>query len=862
MTEQIVITEKSSQAKDVRAAVGSRYGTVLPAEGHLLDLCEPEDANPAWKRWSTELLKPEGLYGTKPATGGNKAAKLKAIRAALRTAKRVWLATDCDREGQLIGQEILEHCGYRGEVMRVMFTAQDPKTIRDAFGRARPNAEHAPLYAAAVARRQADQIYNLSLTRTATVTLGRGAQGVIGVGRVKTPTLAIACKRELEIRDFVPVPYFEVAAAAHAGGGAFRMRHAPKDRILKREDAEAVVKAARDFAGPLGVRVEDKRQRPPRLHDLPSLQKLCSARFGWSASRTLEVAQELYDGAGKKILTYPRAEVRYLPESAIADVPKIVAGLRAGKAYAAVPVPSPPVIRKGRNGGFHDKGLEGASHHAVIPNVNTIGDLGEIWPRLSGDEKKLFDAVARSYLASVMPDYRYRQTTVTLDVRGFAFRAAGRQPIEAGWRDAFPDWRPAEEKGEEAQALPVLRDGETARLRDPEIEDKETRPPPRYKEGTLIEAMQNAWRFVEDEALRDRLKEAKGIGTPATRGEIIAGLKKQGFLTVREKNIVPSDRGLALFGVLESADPALVDPGVTAELECLLDDVVLGKQEMTVAIDAVCDAARRIIGRLGEGAAGGAAVALGDASGGYSGKDRPPTAAMKRFAVSIARRKGIDPPKGYTKSAAVCRAFLELHAPDRTTRSAERNGAAGNPATECGPGLVCRGDRAGEGRHRSRRGQGLLGRDVQMDRCEQVARRRRGRRPGQEHSGGANRATRRRAQHHPLAPARKRQPARLCGFPTATRRPRSSSAPATHRAAGMRRPAPISPPSASAGGCSARPRSSPPEGPPSRSAHGHPPTRWLHRHRTHAPSSPNTRAFSQPSTPLQEASLTRRMQCG
>ena len=267
------------------------------------------------------------------------------------------------------------------------------------------------------------------------------------------------------------------------------------------------------------------------------------------------MAQELYDGAGKKILTYPRAEVRYLPESAISDVPKIVAGLRAGKAYAAVPVPSPPVIRKGRNGGFHDKGLEGASHHAVIPNVNTIGDLDEIWPRLSGDEKKLFDAVTRSYLASVMPDYRYRQTTVTLDVRGFAFRAAGRQPIEAGWRDAFPDWRPAEEKGEEAQALPVLCDGETARLRDPEIEDKETRPPPRYKEGTLIEAMQNAWRFVEDEALRERLKEAKGIGTPATRGEIIAGLKKQGFLTVREKNIVPSDRGLALFGVLERADP-------------------------------------------------------------------------------------------------------------------------------------------------------------------------------------------------------------------------------------------------------------------------------------------------------------------
>ena len=677
MSDQIVITEKSSQAKDVRAAVGSRYGAILPAEGHLLDLLEPEDVNPAWKRWSTELLKPEGLYGTKPATGGNKAAKLKAIKTALRSAKRVWLATDCDREGQLIGQGILEHCGYRGEVSRVLFTAQDPQTIREAFDRARPNSEHFGLYAAAVARRQADQIYNLSLTRTATVTLGRGANGVIGVGRVKTPTLAIACKRELEIRDFVPVPYFEVVATAQVEGGAFRMRHAPKARIPKRGNAEAVMEAARNFEGPLGVRVEDKRQRSPKLHDLPSLQKLCSTRFGWPASKTLEVAQELYDGAGKKILTYPRAEVRYLPESAIADVPKIVAGLQAGKAYGAISVPSPPAIRKGRNGSFHDKGLEGASHHAVIPNVNTIGDLGEIWPRLSSDEKKLFDAVARSYLASVMPDYRYRQTTVTLDVHGVEFRATGRQPIESGWRDAFPDWRPAEEKGEAAQALPSLRDKEAARLRDPEIEDKETRPPPRYKEGTLIKAMQNAWRFVKNEALRDRLKEAKGIGTPATRAEIIAGLRKQGFLTTREKNIVPTEQGLVLFGVLERADPALVDPGVTAEMECLLDDVVLGKQEMMGAIDAVCDAARRIIGRLGDGAAAGARVELGDAGGGEDGKDRPPTAAMKRFAASIAKRKGIKPPAGYTKSAAVCRAFLDLHAPERSAPSAESEGAAG-----------------------------------------------------------------------------------------------------------------------------------------------------------------------------------------
>ena len=446
MTRQIVITEKASQAKDVRAAVGARYGAVLAAEGHLLDLCEPEDVNPAWKRWSTALLKPEGLYDTKPATGGNKAAKLKAIRAALKTAERVWLATDCDREGQLIGQEILEHCRYRGEVLRVLFTAQDAETIRAAFGRARPNGEHARLYEAAVARRQADQIYNLSLTRTATVTLGRGSRGVIGIGRVKTPTLALACRRELEIREFVPVGYFEVVATARAEGGEFRMRHAPKERIVKRAKAEAVAEAAREFEGPLGVRVEEKRQRPPRLDDLPSLQKLCSTRFGWTASKTLEVAQELYDGEGKKILTYPRAEVRYLPESAVADVPKIVAGLRAGRAYADIPVPSPPAIRKGRNGAFHDKGLEGASHHAIVPNVNRIGDLREVWPRLTADEKKLFDAVARSYLASVMPDYRYRQTTVTMDVRVSSSGRRGASPSRPGGAAPFRTGGPTRRK--------------------------------------------------------------------------------------------------------------------------------------------------------------------------------------------------------------------------------------------------------------------------------------------------------------------------------------------------------------------------------------------------------------------------------
>jgi DNA topoisomerase-3 len=414
---------------------------------------------------------------------------------------------------------------------------------------------------------------------------------------------------------------------------------------VKREIAQTVVKATHGFEDALTVCVEDKRQAPPKLHDLPSLQKLCSSRFGWAASKTLALARELYDGQGKKIITYPRAEVRYLSHSLISDVPLIVAGLRVGQSFGAIPVPNPPVIREGAGGTFYDKGLEGASHHAVIPNVNTIKKLREVWFRLSADEKRLFDVIARAYLSALMPDFRYQQTTATVDVRGFEFRAAAPQPIDLGWRAAFPDWRPADEKGDEAQSLPPLHNGDIVYLQDPKIEDKETRPPPRYNEGTLIEAMQNAWRFVDDGVLRERLREAKGIGTPATRAEIIGGLKNQSFLIAQGKNVVPTETGLSLFGVLKQADPALVDPGLTAQLECLLDDIVVGKQEIVGAIDAVCDVAQRIIGKFKESAAAEGPLLLG-ASVRDSARAYPPTLAMKRFADSLSREKGVKLPSG------------------------------------------------------------------------------------------------------------------------------------------------------------------------------------------------------------------------
>ncbi|SMH51913.1 DNA topoisomerase [Azospirillum agricola] len=617
----LIITEKSSQAKDLRAALGDRYGRILPAEGHLLRLAEPDEVDPAWKRWSPTLLKPDGLYPTKPDGGGNKSAKFEAIKAALRACDQVILATDCDREGQLIGQEILEHVGYRGRVQRALFTAQDPKTLRDAFAKLKPNAELRPLYEAAVARQQADQIFNLSLTRTATKTLlAPGTRGVIGIGRVKTPTLSIVCLRELEIRNFKPEDYFEVVATATAAEGSFRMRHAPapKDRIKDRARAEAIAKAADRHRGPLSVTVEEKRQAPPKLYDLPALQKTCGQRWGWTADRTLSVAQELYDGDGKKLITYPRAEARYLSENQIGDVPAIVGALTRLRGFAHLDI-ARPVIRKGKSGHFCDRALEGVSHHAVIPNVNVLDDLESRLARLTDDEKRLFALICRSYLAAVMPDYEYRQTTILMDVpvdaKPVPFRAVGRIPLKLGWKAAFGsadgDEKAGKPEEEAEQTLPPLTDGEPATLSDPKVEAKRTQAPPRYNEGTLVDAMQNAWRFVEDPALRDRLKEAKGIGTPATRAEVIKGLRRQNLLDADGKWLMPTPAGLQLFETLRGAAPALVDPGTTALWEMKLDEVVTGRADFRAVIDAIAGEADRLIGVLVGGGGRGGLVDLG-----------------------------------------------------------------------------------------------------------------------------------------------------------------------------------------------------------------------------------------------------------
>ncbi|WP_262267032.1 MULTISPECIES: type IA DNA topoisomerase [Microvirga] len=650
----VVICEKPSQARDIVTAVGNTYGQVLAAQGHLLRLQLPGEVNPAWEKWTDDLLYPQGgRYGYVPGEGGGKKEALDKIKRALSSADEVIIATDCDREGQGIGQSLLEFLKFKGRVRRAMFTAQDPTTLQTAFKSLKPNSEYQGMYDAFVARQQGDQIYNLSLTRVATNNLRpEGSKKPVGIGRVRSPTLGILCRRELEIRNFLPKEYFEVRLNVFGASGSADLFYRPSDenRIFIRGTADQIAGAAKAYSGPVHVKTERKERSPAKPMDLPTLQKRAS-QWGWTAKKTLDTAQDLYETF--KIITYPRSESRYLNESLIPQAAPLLAMLKEVSDYASYSLKA-PVIRKGKSGVFSDKQLEGISHHAIIPNINCPGGFAKTVGQLNPDQKRLFDLIARTFLAAIGEQHIYDQTKVWVDVQTplvppgkFTFSVTGSVPVFAGWKEIFED---KSDEDEEETKLPPLKNGEPVRARETEVQVKMTKPPPRYTEGSLIEAMQEAWKFVDDPAERERLKEAKGIGTPATRDTIIEGLKLQGQITVQKKNLVPTELGMQLYQILASAAPVIVDPGATARMEARLDDILSGKASADQVIKEISKVAYTLIPSIKQ-KKGSVTAAVAT----------PPTKAMVQFAQTIAGRKNIPLPREVTKNFKACKAFIDQH---------------------------------------------------------------------------------------------------------------------------------------------------------------------------------------------------------
>lgn len=701
--KSLVICEKPSQARSIRAAVGSRFGEVLPAVGHIVTLQEPDEIKPEWAgAWKAGLLW-NGTFYPKKVVPQTK-QYFDAIRIAARDVQQIVIATDCDREGQLIGQEIVDHIGFKGRVLRAIFNAEDPKSLRDAFDTLKPNDDFRGLYDAGRAREQADQASNLSLTRTATVVLkAPGTKGAIGIGRVKSPVLGIICQREEEIQNFQPQDYFQILANTKVAAGALTLicGSLPKSlvkeeegqpeseeseeldendaaleemqplrgKIMRRDLADALAQAVKGYRGPVAAKYERKKQGPPKLFDLTALQSTASAKFGWSGERTLEVAQKLY--SERTLITYPRGEAKYLPETNIGDIPTLVGSLMSIGDYRGFrPLLEKPEVRRGKTGHFSDKALEGFSHYAIIPNVNTADSFSRLVPMLGDDERRLFDLIVRQYLAALSPDHEYRQTSLLMVFpwkgHDWSFTASGRVPLVAGWKAILGSTGSAKEKDEERE-LPEVKNGETGEVLTSSIKAVTTKPPARYTEGSLIRVMQEAWRLVPPGRMRERLKEAKGIGTPATRGDIVKNLKGQGQIVEKGKSIHPTSGGMDLWRVLKKSCPNVVDPGRTALWETLFDTVEKKASTPEAVVNRILEETKKEI----------EAITTCDVERIAIGKANAPTAKMKDFAQSLADRKKIKLPPGTLTNAAKCQAFLNEHAgPPRARGDDASPGAA------------------------------------------------------------------------------------------------------------------------------------------------------------------------------------------
>nr|WP_298411634.1 DNA topoisomerase III [uncultured Halomonas sp.] len=586
---RLFLCEKPSQARDIGTVLGTtRKGegclqgdgvTVTWAFGHLLEQAPPEAYDPDLKRWSLDSLpiRPEQWKNT---VRKDAAKQFKVIQGLLKQSSEVVVATDADREGETIGREILEACHYQGQVSRLWLSALDDASIRKALGVIRPGEATWPLYQAGLGRSRADWLVGMNLTRAFTILARQqGHDGVLSVGRVQTPTLALVVRRDQAIANFVPTPFWDVLANLQAQGGSFKAKWLPANdawldeegRCINRDAAQAV--AARGQSGQarvVSVETARKREAAPLVMDLGTLQQECSRRFGFGAQQVLDIAQSLYET--HKATTYPRTDCRYLPISMLSEAGTVVTALLHSDKTLAPIIERLDQTLKSRV--WNDSKI--TAHHGIIPTTAPCRI-----ERMNEAESKVYDLVRRHYLAQFLPAHEFDQTDVRLDLAGETFAASGRQIRVEGWKTLFPRARDSaleegDAEGEEAagpQALPPLQQEQSCAVIDLGVKDRQTQPPKPFTEGTLIAAMKNAARFVTDERLKARLRESAGIGTEATRAGILETLLKRGFVGKKGRALVSTPLGQGLIAALP---PQISNPGMTALWEQALDQVAEG----------------------------------------------------------------------------------------------------------------------------------------------------------------------------------------------------------------------------------------------------------------------------------------------
>jgi DNA topoisomerase III len=575
----LFLCEKPSQAKDIGRVLGATYRRdgylegqgklVTWCIGHLLEMTAPDGYKAEWKSWRLESLPiiPEQWKLEVTKRGGK---QFKIIQGLLQGIDEVVLATDADREGETIGREVLERCLYKGKISRLWLSALDDASINKALGALLPGEKTRPLYKAGMGRARADWLVGMNLSRAYTI-LGRqgGYDGVLSVGRVQTPTLKLVVDRDRQIENFKPVTHFELTAHLRVKNGSFNAKWIPGKRIsddegrcLDREVAMALIEKIQGETGQI-AKAETKRikEPPPLPLELSTLQQEASKRWGLSAKKTLEVAQALYEK--HKATTYPRTDCRFLPKSQFKDAPNILQSMAGPDSTLAALVQAADTSIRSK--AWNDKKI--TAHHAIIPTAARV-NVGA----MSRDEALLFDLIRRHYLAQFFPHFEFDRTVIDTSVKREKFRASGRVEKALGWKQVLGAAnKKSKERGDEEQTLPLVKKGDPATVEKINIEEKQTRPPKRYTEGTLIQAMKHVGKLVDDLRLRKILRETSGIGTEATRANIIETLLKRKLLANEgKKNLISMPAGRAL---VEMLPHSVTDPATTAVWEQVLDDI-------------------------------------------------------------------------------------------------------------------------------------------------------------------------------------------------------------------------------------------------------------------------------------------------
>lgn len=592
MGKTLVLAEKPSVGRDLAKVLGCNQGgngcligpkyIVTWALGHLVTLADPETYDNKYKTWNLEDL-PMLPNKMELAVIKETSKQYGIVRNLLKQpdVDGLVIATDAGREGELVARWIIDKAGFKKPIKRLWISSQTDKAIKEGFNSLKPGKDYENLYHAAQSRAEADWLIGLNVTRA--LTCKYNAQ--LSAGRVQTPTLAMIVQRENEIKSFVPKDYWTIEAKVNGFTLFWRDKNSGNTQIFDKAKAESITKKLQGQTGDVAdIKKEAKSEPHPLAYDLTELQRDANKRYGYSAKQTLSIMQSLYER--HKILTYPRTDSRHITTDIVPTLQDRLKSMAVGP-YASM---AAALLRGKLNTTSRLVDNNKVSdHHAIIPTEQPVS-----LSALSFEERNIFDLVAKRFIAVLSPAYQYEQTTIKVEASGEHFVAKGKITTAKGWKAVYEDKDDAEGNNDEdrEQSLPSVQKGDKLKFLSVSSINRKTKPPARYTEATLLSAMEHPGKFIDDEALREALDRTSGLGTPATRADIIEKLFSTFYIERKGKEILPTAKGIQLINL---APEELRSAELTAKWEQQLHEISKGKADSKVFMNHIRTHASKLV---------------------------------------------------------------------------------------------------------------------------------------------------------------------------------------------------------------------------------------------------------------------------